>query len=75
MAGGPSTPALAAAVSAAGGLGFLAAGYKTVEGVQRELVEIRSLLGEPGAVRGQSLRPARSGCRRGRGDELCRPAA
>lgn len=46
MAGGPSTPALAAAVSAAGGLGFLAAGYKTVEGVQRELVEIRSLLPE-----------------------------
>jgi len=29
MAGGPSTPELAAAVSAAGGLGFLAAGYKT----------------------------------------------
>ena len=29
LAGGPSTPALAAAVSEAGGLGFLAAGYKT----------------------------------------------
>ncbi len=29
MAGGPSTPALAAAVSAAGGLGFIAAGYVT----------------------------------------------
>ena len=27
MAGGPSTPALAAAVSDAGGLGYLAAGY------------------------------------------------
>ena len=32
MAGGPSTPALAAAVGKAGGLGFLAAGYKTPEG-------------------------------------------
>ena len=31
MAGGPSTPALAAAVSDAGGIGFLAAGYKTPE--------------------------------------------
>lgn len=29
MAGGPSTPALTAAVSRAGGLGFLAAGYLT----------------------------------------------
>jgi nitronate monooxygenase len=44
MAGGPSTPALAAAVSGAGGLGFLAAGYKTVEAVERELAELRSLL-------------------------------
>lgn len=47
MAGGPSTPALAAAVSTAGGLGFLAAGYKSVEAVQRELEEIRSLLARP----------------------------
>ena len=46
MAGGPSTPALAASVSTAGGLGFLAAGYKSVEAVQRELEEIRSLLAE-----------------------------
>jgi nitronate monooxygenase len=37
MAGGPSTPALAAAVSRAGGVGFLAAGYKTVDQVEREL--------------------------------------
>ena len=44
MAGGPSTPALAAAVSEAGGLGFLAAGYKTVDQVERELAEVRSLL-------------------------------
>ena len=46
MAGGPSTPALAAAVSTAGGLGFLAAGYKSVQAVQRELQEIHSLLAE-----------------------------
>ena len=44
MAGGPSTPALAAAVSRAGGLGFLAAGYKTVGQVERELAEVRSLV-------------------------------
>lgn len=46
MAGGPSTPALAAAVSAAGGLGFLAAGYKTVEAVRADIDQLRSLLGE-----------------------------
>src|SRR3954447_13511762 len=44
MAGGPSTPALAAAVSAAGGLGFLAAGSKTVDALQRALAEVRSML-------------------------------
>ena len=32
MAGGPSTPALAGAVSDAGGLGFLAGGYLTADG-------------------------------------------
>jgi nitronate monooxygenase len=46
MAGGPSTPALAAAVSGAGGLGFLAAGYKTVDAVRAELGELRALLAE-----------------------------
>ena len=44
MAGGPSTPVLAAAVSGAGGLGFLAAGYKTVDQVERDLAEVRSLM-------------------------------
>jgi nitronate monooxygenase len=44
MAGGPSTPALAAAVSGAGGLGFLAAGYKTVEAVRGDLDELRRLV-------------------------------
>ncbi|WP_237072911.1 nitronate monooxygenase, partial [Mycobacterium tuberculosis] len=31
MAGGPSTPALAAAVSNAGGLGFVAGGYLSAD--------------------------------------------
>lgn len=43
MAGGPSTPALAAAVSNAGGLGFLAAGYKTPEAVRTEITATREL--------------------------------
>jgi nitronate monooxygenase len=41
MAGGPSTPALAAAVSNAGGLGFLAAGYLDVEVMERQILELR----------------------------------
>jgi NAD(P)H-dependent flavin oxidoreductase YrpB (nitropropane dioxygenase family) len=43
--GGPSTPALAAAVSEADGLGFVAAGYKTVAAVEAEL-EARTEPGE-----------------------------
>jgi nitronate monooxygenase len=43
LAGGPSTPALAAAVSEAGGLGFIAAGYKTAAAVQTELDEVKTL--------------------------------
>jgi nitronate monooxygenase len=41
LAGGPSTPALAAAVCEAGGLGFLAAGYKPPEAVRSEIDELR----------------------------------
>jgi nitronate monooxygenase len=37
LGGGPSRPALAEAVSRAGGLGFLAAGYKAAEAFAREL--------------------------------------
>ncbi|KHL01669.1 nitronate monooxygenase [Sinomonas humi] len=40
MAGGPSRPALAEAVSRAGGLGFLAAGYKTPDAMAREVDEL-----------------------------------
>jgi nitronate monooxygenase len=47
LAGGASTPALAAAVSEAGGLGFLAAGYKTPEAVRGDLATLRGLTGRP----------------------------
>ena len=50
LAGGPSTPALAAAVSEAGGLGFLAAGYKPVADVERELAEVRAATRRPFGV-------------------------
>ena len=50
MAGGPSTPELAAAVSAAGGLGFLAAGYKTAPGMRAEIQAMRSLTDKPFGV-------------------------
>ncbi|HEY5026023.1 MAG TPA: nitronate monooxygenase [Acidimicrobiales bacterium] len=41
MAGGPSTPALAAAVSNAGGLGFLAAGYLAAGELEQQMAETR----------------------------------
>jgi nitronate monooxygenase len=47
LAGGPSTPALAAAVSNAGGLGFLAAGYKPVDAVRADLEALRALTTRP----------------------------
>ncbi len=47
MAGGPSTVALAAAVGAAGGIGFLAAGYRTPEAVSVEIAELRALIPGP----------------------------
>lgn len=43
MAGGPSTPALAAAVSNAGGLGFLAAGMLSAEKLADAIVATRGL--------------------------------
>ena len=42
LAGGSSTPELTAAVSDAGGLGFIAAGYKTVDEVRREIEHVRA---------------------------------
>ncbi|MFI2432114.1 nitronate monooxygenase [Streptomyces sp. NPDC018693] len=50
MAGGVSLPPLAAAVSEAGGLGFLAAGYKTADGMYQEIKQLRSLTGRPFGV-------------------------
>jgi nitronate monooxygenase len=50
MGGGPSTPALAAAVSEAGGLGFLAAGYRSVARVREEIGELRRLTERPFGV-------------------------
>ncbi|MFF7973270.1 nitronate monooxygenase [Streptomyces sp. NPDC007905] len=50
MAGGVSLPQLAAAVSEAGGLGFLAAGYKTADGMYQEIKQLRGLTGRPFGV-------------------------
>jgi nitronate monooxygenase len=47
LAAGPSTPELAAAVSNAGGLGFLAAGYLTPEVFAERLRQTRELTSEP----------------------------
>ena len=48
MAGGPSTPALAAAVDRAGGLGFLAAGYLTAEGMRQDISTTRAQIDDFG---------------------------
>jgi nitronate monooxygenase len=50
MAGGPGTPALAAAVSDVGGLGFVAAGYKPPEAVAADLEAVRALTAAPFGV-------------------------
>lgn len=42
MAGGPSTPALVTAAARAGGLGFLAAGYKTPQVLADQLTDVRA---------------------------------
>ena len=41
MAGGISTPELVAAVGAAGGFGFLAAGYLTEEALSGQIARVR----------------------------------
>ena len=50
LSGGPSTPELAAAVSGAGGLGFLAAGYKTADALHVEIARVRELTDAPFGV-------------------------
>jgi nitronate monooxygenase len=47
MAGGPSTPELAAAGTNAGGLGFLAAGYLTAEAFAERITAARGLTSGP----------------------------
>lgn len=41
MAGGPATPALVLAAAEAGGLGFLAGGYKTPDQLAAQIIEVR----------------------------------
>ena len=50
LGGGPSTTALAAAVCEAGGLGFLAAGYRSPDAVRGEIAELRRLSSRPFGV-------------------------
>lgn len=50
MAGGSSTPALAIAVCQAGGLGFLAAGYKRAEAVREDIGAVRAATPAPFGV-------------------------
>jgi nitronate monooxygenase len=50
MAGGPSTPALAAAVAAAGGYGFVAGGYLSVDGLHEAIATTRMLSEAPFGV-------------------------
>jgi nitronate monooxygenase len=47
MAGGPSTPELAAAVNEAGGFGYVAAGYLTPDVLRATLDRTRALTSEP----------------------------
>ena len=47
LGGGAATPALAAAVSDAGGLGFLAAGYLAVDAVRADVEALRGLTRRP----------------------------
>ncbi|HEU4700824.1 MAG TPA: nitronate monooxygenase [Gemmatimonadales bacterium] len=50
MGGGPTTPALVAAVSAAGGLGTLAAAYLTPAQIAEDAARIRALTSRPFAI-------------------------
>ncbi|WP_348537516.1 nitronate monooxygenase [Nocardia carnea] len=50
MAGGPSTPDLVVSVGEAGGLGFLAGGYKTPEALAEQIREVRARTDQPFGV-------------------------
>lgn len=58
LAGGPSTPELAAAVSNAGGLGFLGAGYLSAEELSRRIARTRELTDAPIGVNLFAATPA-----------------
>ncbi|MGV0745591.1 nitronate monooxygenase [Mycolicibacterium sp. XJ870] len=58
MAGGPSTPQLAAAGSNAGGLGFIAAGYLTADGLAERVAAARRLTTEPLGVNLFAVQPS-----------------
>jgi nitronate monooxygenase len=47
MSGGPSTPELAAAVAGAGGMGFVAGGYRPPDGLREALARTRELTDGP----------------------------
>ena len=47
MAGGASTPQLVAAVNGAGGLGFLAAGYRSTVAMTEQIAAVRELTDRP----------------------------
>src|SRR5438270_5986178 len=50
LAGGPSTPELAAAVSEAGGLGFLGGGYLSADALAERIAQTRKLTARPFGV-------------------------
>ncbi len=50
LAGGPSTPGLAAAVSGAGGLGFLAGAYRPVDALRDDIAAVRARTPAPFGV-------------------------
>lgn len=58
LAGGPSTPELAAAVSNAGALGFVAAGYKTPEAMSEDIAATRDLTRKPFGVNVFAVTPS-----------------
>jgi nitronate monooxygenase len=60
LAGGPSTPELAIAVCEAGGLGFVAAGYKSAEALREEIEAVRAATERPFGVNLFVPSPARA---------------
>ena len=65
MAGGASTPELVAAVTAAGGLGLLAAGYRSAAAMTGQIVRLRELTDRPFGVNLFVPADAASGADRG----------